>query len=131
MREIKFRAWDKRRKKMFKRVTQIMFGIPYNLVQMVDSFSAIENTTDVELMQFTGLLDKNGNEIYEGDILKKYHCDIKNFGELKTDGMRWWIEDKLNETHWENMDINSGKFCEVVGNIYEGLHSGEKPELLK
>lgn len=77
-----------------------------------------------EVVQCTGLKDKNGVEIYEGDIIKKYHCDIKSLGELKTDGMNWWVEDELKETRYERMDVTSGEFCEVIGNIYEN------PELL-
>ena len=55
MREIKFRAWDKEQKK---------------ITVIFDIFSgAIPNITKHDLMQYTGLKDKNGKEIYEGDII--------------------------------------------------------------
>ena len=127
---IKYRAWDKEKKKMFW-VSKIDLPIfdsgaimllnQPNITEVNDTWQSLGS---VELMQFTGLLDKNCREIFKGDILEKYHCGIKSFGELKTDGMRWWIEDKLNETNWENMDITSGKFCKIIGNVYEN------PELL-
>lgn len=117
MREIKFRSWNKPTQKM-------------NYFELFDSMwrslSADQRNTLPEfneLMQFTGLKDKNGKEIYEGDYLKKYHLDIWYEGQLKTDGMQWWIDNIVNEK--EYMDSTSGKFCEVIGNIYEN------PDLLK
>lgn len=58
MREIKFRAWNEKQKTMldvFDSTKQIEFYIPL--------------AEDWELMQYTGLKDKNGKEIYEGDII--------------------------------------------------------------
>lgn len=115
-REIKFRAWHKEKKRM------IDASLAYWL--RIGAETGIDPFDKCEWMQHTGLKDKNGKEIYEGDILRKYHCNIESLGELKTDGMQWWMEDKLSKSNWENMDITSGKFCEVIGNIYEN------PELI-
>ncbi|PGU29628.1 hypothetical protein COD66_23270 [Bacillus cereus] len=69
MREIKFRAWDKFSEEMII-VTEIDF---FNKVITALFRGHLENKyefDEVELMQFTGLLDKNGKEIYEGDIVR-------------------------------------------------------------
>ena len=65
MREIKFRAWDKRIKKMCH-VLAVDF---LNRVVSTDvGFGTIDG--DIELMQFTGIRDKNGVEIFDGDVVR-------------------------------------------------------------
>jgi uncharacterized phage protein (TIGR01671 family) len=125
MREIKFRVWDKITKKYFYSGTLDNGDV---LVIHLDGEIEISSDDtykpdDFIIEELTGLLDKNGREIYEGDIV--------------SDGM-WQSYGCLNGTHevkfedggfypfcvpkWEcTMDI---KGCEVIGNIHEN------PELL-
>lgn len=112
MREIKFRAWD----------GESMY-VP--VIQDNDPDSTIneffESCDKITVMQFTGLLDRNGKEIYEGDIVKP----------VQTKGMRWKLATveyqrgefvilpkgetrsfkTLTETGWLKI--------EVIGNVWE------------
>ncbi len=64
MREIKFRAWDTTGDKW---ITNIILYFENNILNNIIEFG-IGIKDKVKLMQFTGLKDKNGKEIYEGDI---------------------------------------------------------------
>lgn len=66
MREIKFRVWDRRLNKYLNRATDIRLNIGNGEVHGMMSTGNVPEWT---LEQFTGLLDKNGKKIYEGDII--------------------------------------------------------------
>ena len=68
MREIKFRAWDATENKMFQVQKLVWDGGGQKIISGEEAFTS-HYFKDCVLMQYTGLHDKNGKEIYEGDIL--------------------------------------------------------------
>ncbi|MBO8161304.1 MAG: hypothetical protein H0Z24_06665 [Thermosipho sp. (in: Bacteria)] len=141
MRDIKFRAWHKEKRKMFYPIQlewskEGYVGKPKGLYiwrepfddENVDWVSHGEYIEDCELMQYTGLKDINGKEIYEGDIVK---INNKHIAQVKFS--RGMFKFKLNETiyaDFEETDILfpfevSENDIEVIGNIYKN------PELLE
>ena len=84
--------------------------------------------------QYTGLKDKNGKEIFEGDLVGNFYRDpmFKAFKVEMWEG-KWVFRNKDDEGNLSNWDLfNHCKEIEVIGNVYEGVLSKyENPELLK
>ena len=124
-REIKFRVWTCNT--MEYSIVAGKYGVFYvnpeskqDGLDPKDTASLTPNNTkyfdNIPMMQFTGLLDKNGKEIYEGDILK-YR------GKLSFNDPPFVVEWQNDDARWTEF-YPSNNF-EVIGNIYEN------PELLK
>ena len=102
MREIKFRAYSHRAKKMYQ----------WEDLTNEEIGDMLRNPQE-EIMQYTGLNDKNGKEIYEGDIL-----DIGNNAVVEFfDGKFHLVYDGGKSEAMED-EFKSYK-CEIIGNIYE------------
>jgi len=113
-REIKFRAWDKKKKRWVS-FTAIEFK--RGRVFLKDGFGNYIDG-DFEIVEFTGLKDSKGVEIYEGDIVKN---DFGNIREIIWLG--FGFVQQFGKASYENVPLESN--LEVIGNIYEN------PELLK
>jgi len=119
MREIKFRAWHKTQKRMINDVLAIKFknGTVENIFQ--DDLIMLEGE-DIEIMQYTGLKDKNGKEIYEGDIVKCPNEQVYSIDWNDTWGAWMFCGlESLVTILPDGSAIPEYKFCEVIGNIYE------------
>lgn len=129
MRELKFRAWDKQEKQMMK-VSAI--SLENKEIGVKDfrtyHFFRIKN---IELMQYTGLKDKNGTEIYEGDIVQyhprhngvPYRVYWANESAKFLIGRKGVVGQELSSVMY---NLDTGRIAlEVIGNIHEN------PELLE
>lgn len=125
MREIIFRTWCKRTGKFIDNC--VLFGSDGVAIDEDLLDWSFDWEPDIELMQYTGLSDKNGKNIYEGDLLKnksgriavviwhdlaaQFDCEVVVIASGDNcDGFK--------NIHW-------GRYIEVIGNIYEN------PELIK
>ena len=116
-REFKFRFYDKVLKKMIYRPILL----PYD-----------DNNLEIEVMQFTGLVDKNGKEIYEGDILTSefIECNFAIEWNNEVGCYDWYINlyttEKKAASLYKSIEeapIKTKKpfveIIEVIGNIFE------------
>ena len=123
MREIKFKCWDKKKLRMYT------YGDGQTMRDedswLVDSITAVNyplQRSDLVWLQYTGLKDKNGVEIYEGDIIDiEYHWDSSLIGKHVVK----WDEDGFYQPLYPCGDwrVNQ-EYLEVIGNKFEN------PELL-
>lgn len=124
MREIKFRAWDTQAGKM---------SLPFNAKEdwgdyLIDfgDYNADGASKDMEWLQYTGLKDKNGAEIYEGDVVS--FSSFEHGVERRVvvySAPSFWLYKRLDD-HIDVDQFSTPTVHEaVIGNIYEN------PELLE
>lgn len=148
MREIKFRAWNKKDKEMEDEFSLDSNGSRVFTQEGSPDFFYPEPYEDIEhktwiLMQYTGLKDKNGKEIYEGDIVKDNYNEvgIVSFGEHLSDNSGFeYAANVCTGFYVANPEVgendyprNWGQFYEtgyiILGNIYENPELLPKPSV--
>ena len=122
-REIKFRAWLKEDKRMVNVETMDFTDKSIQYLKRCEIINAYilrrESFDDVELMQFTGVNDKNGKEIYENDLIScnKYK-NIVVFFENGCFKIKYPKSDTTNTICTLDTFLEKYK-CKISGNIYE------------
>ena len=101
MRDIKFRVWDKQRQRFSK-----------NNMMGLDGIISSSHPEHYVLMQYTGLKDKNGVEIYEGDIVSGHIFGICEVRYYKNAFVLWSVDKDFSRSY-------ACELIEVIGNIYE------------
>ncbi len=135
MREIRFRAWDKQKKQMLE-IRELTFLVDDGNPLCVEAWEpdAKEKTNaylitlapeTFELMQFTGLKDRHGKEIYEGDVVKCV-AEKEYIGEVQFDEQQgawiilWQPNNKKQKSGCDNLASTwPSPLKDIIGNIYE------------
>ena len=131
MRDIKFRAWDNENEYMITSLQGVYTALR-NRMNITKQDDGYYNNGDLlkpnkgkyTLMQYTGLHDKNGKEIYEGDIVLITRPCILEKGEVKFINGCFAIKSKDTLLMLYQCEINNFKL-EIIGNIYDN------PDLLE
>lgn len=127
----RYRAWDKEFKEMVQ-VDALVFEEQLIKATYKNGNVVKEDLKNYVLMQSTGLTDKNGKELFEGDIVTDGHTtgDIKNhatygFYMVDDNGTERWFSDNATIEDFEEDVETAHKILEIIGNIYENPELAE------
>lgn len=127
---LKYRAWYVLAEEMIDEILMISFVRKEIIGKFSDGSTSVplkfedkRNGEDVVLMQSTGLFDKNGKEIFEGDILGTKDGLLNGVVEYRSD-LGMWTNSLIRYNNFERL-CSVANSREIIGNIYEN------PELLE
>ena len=113
----KFRAWLKNDKEMINVDEIHWFNGELDIIG--DYITFVRKADEIELMQSTGLCDKEGTEVFEGDILHhQIQTEYTFIVKYDKDKGRWY-GDGLSRTYQIDITTDFLKFYKVIGNAYE------------
>jgi len=127
-REIKFRAWDGNQMSDPFDINDVAYGYDegYFCNNSNVDFDILKK--EIKIMQYTGLKDKNGKEIWEGDIVKEIYQDFKDdeaekltdferIGAIEWREKGFWVD--IEDFGWEGESLWNWENFEIIGNIYQ------------
>lgn len=117
-REIKFRAWEKYAKKYYYGAEHTYDFMCSGEGCYAESFGEVLDNERFIVEQYTGLKDKNGKEIYEGDIVRLYDRYVSAITwQDNYCGFRWYGDGD----GYRGLGKDNEEYYEVIGNIHENL----------
>lgn len=128
MDKLKFRVYNKKTREWYDEESLILWnGQVYESFHYLEDYMAM-NPDDIHLMQFIGVKDKSGTEMYEGDLVQYLDGEFSFVGQIKRDCYKFYIEITAHDrigfiSFCDTTDGNS--ILEIIGNIYDN------PELLE